>query len=64
MGWLNPAKDGSWEDKGQKWSVEGDKLCRSIKEEYPCVNVYKVGSSILFGKTGSTDLETWAIVEK
>jgi len=58
------AKDGSWGHTDQKWSVEGDKLCRSIKAEYPCVNIYKVGSSILFGKADSSELETWAITAK
>jgi len=58
------ARDGSWQTKDQRWSVEGDTLCRSIKEAYPCVSIYEADGVIRFGKAKSANLETWAIVSR
>ena len=56
------AYDGAWEIKEQKWSIEGDKLCRDVDDKYPCVSIYAVDGVIRFGVDGTTDLERWAIV--
>lgn len=58
------ARDGSWQTIDQRWSVEGDKLCRSLKEKYPCVSIYQADEVIRFGKVDSNKLETWVIVPK
>lgn len=50
--------------KDQRWSIENDKLCRSLKGDYPCVSVYRADGVIRLGLPDSNKLNTWAIVPR
>jgi len=56
------AADKTWEITGQRYSIEGDKLCRSLGDAYPCVDIYAVDGVYRFAKEDSDALEPWAIV--
>jgi len=58
------AADGSWNNNSQRWEIQGDKLCRSVRDTFPCVSIFEADGVVRFGKEGTNQLETWAIVSR